>query len=261
MKKLLTLLTTASILLTISGCGAETEEEIAEETTEPEEILEEIDYSQEILGTWYFVLIANSGMIEGPAVFWPDGTITGEYGDVTTPEASAHVLYPEGTEGEWAVDGMSVYMTGGQGMWGAFIDEENMAGSIIDMEGVEAYWTAYKLADLPVDITGLWMASFPDGLFEGEYARHQLLAIRDDGSVTSTYIKIQDGSASVSYESYDDEPFGTYEVDGNNVTITSEDGSVIMEVTLEDGDTEIEGTWTNADTGESGTWYGTLQAE
>lgn len=148
MKKLLALLLISTFIL--GGCLAAeeaTEEEATEEVVEEVAQPTEPNYEEAILGTWYFIMEAPGGSIEGPATFYDDGTVTSSYGDVTaytdSGDINQRVDYND-SQGTWSVVGNTMTTSGGQAMEGTFSDETHMSGTITDMQGVVAPWTAVK---------------------------------------------------------------------------------------------------------------------
>lgn len=256
MKKLIaiTVLLTAIIL---SGCD--------QPAGDPD-----VDYEQAALGTWMMTLTASTPsavVIEGPLTFHADGTATGEYGNVSGCSQggciSTTVAY--GSEyGYWSVEGNMITITAGNGMWGTFIDENNLSGTIIDTQGVSAAWTAYKISDLPdaipeFNIVGDWMMDFEiDGI-----QRFQSFTVGENHLAEVTWVKYQDMTQPGNPITYEGVPgendVYVVHVDGEHVTMDSVDGSLTLEGdAVYDEEAEvwtIEGTWTNNNDGSTGDWY------
>ncbi|MBU1018859.1 MAG: hypothetical protein ABII07_02605 [Patescibacteria group bacterium] len=225
----------------------------------------EVDYNEAVLGTWMMTLTSSAPnvTIEGPITFHEDGTATGEYGNVAGCDNNS--CFSGSTQftndyGIWEVTGNEIYMTGGQGMWGSFIDENNMVGTIIDMEGKSAAWTAYKIGDIApaFDIVGDWTMEFEINGIQ----RFQDFTVGANGMAEVTWVKYQDMNQPGFPVTYEGTPgqaeFYTVNVAGDHIIMESVDGSLTLEGDASynaGGFWEIVGAYTNNDTAETGDWY------
>ncbi len=265
MKKSLSIFTSLVLALAFTGC-VEPEDEVVD--TEDAEVFTadcdaELDYSDFIQGFWVMTLTSPGLEIVGPVVFHEDGRVTEDYANVTVTDngrtITQHVTFG-GQYGYYDVEGDQLNIEGaGNGMWGTFTDEEHMTGTIIDVNGQSAPWSAYKVAPY---IVGEWnMTMF--GWGEGEYARHHNLVLNEDGTAYTDWVKVQFDDGEIAEGDMDPANglFSEYALNGGTMMIESANQNVIFtgEMYYSDEGTycglAMSGTWTNFATGESGEWY------
>jgi len=246
MNKIITTFALAILLATtlaISGCG---------QAIAPVEI----GYEQHILGTWYFVTNAPGLKVESNVFFHKNGNIYGSFGQVTIPEIPGpQAVDFSNTTATWSVSGNIANMTAQNGrlIKGTFSDAENMSGSLADANGVNTNWTATKTASY---VVGKWTINL-SGYGEGEIARFQNITLNVDGTADVDWQKVQTEDGQI-YEGEIPDYLDTYNINGDNITITSNNDDIIFfgEFGYDDqGNPIIEGDWKQT-TGESGTWYG-----
>lgn len=252
--------------MNFSGCLSQPEdlpEDDTEEVATQESCDEALNYGDYIQGFWLMTLVSPGLEIVGPVVFHEDGRVTESYANVTVTDGSRtitqHVAFG-GQYGYYDVTGNQLDISGaGNGMWGTFSDEEHLTGTIIDVNGQPADWSAYKIAPY---VVGEWQMTI-NGWSPDEYARHHRITLNEDGTASADWVKVQFNDGNIAEGDMDpgNGMLSGYAINGGTMMMQSDNANVIftgsMEYSTETGPCLLimQGTWTNFGSGESGTWF------